>query len=127
MLEGLMTIRLLIQSHIYSVIFANFSGFFLPFFILAGPPRTLVSLEVFRGYNYNVVANATAGDERAMTEIPFDFTIPTDVNSCTSHLRNRGITYVGTSATIEFGGVKASSFTCQLCDDEPVPCAFTAA
>ena len=72
-------------------------------------------------------ATATAGDESATTEMVFDINIPTDANSCTSHLRNHGITYEGTSATIEFGGVDASSFRCQLCDYDPVPCAFTAA
>ena len=71
-------------------------------------------------------AVAYAGDETAQTEMIFDITIPTEVDSCSSHFKNRGITVEGTNATIEFGGVGTKSFRCQHCDDEPEPCVFMA-
>ena len=95
-------------------------------FIPSGPPRTLVSLDVHPGYKYDVYARATAAHETAMTERIFCFTVPTEIDSCSFHLRNRGITVRGTNATIEFGGVQTSSFRCQHGDNEPEPCVFTA-
>ena len=107
---------------------ANFSDLSFPFFIPAGPPRTLVSLPVTPGSQYTVEAVATVGIERAKTEI--NVTIPTGQNFCSSHPRNRNVVVNNECrhAVVEFAGINTETLRCHHLghQDEPQSCGLIA-
>lgn len=91
-----------------------------------GPPGVLVSIRPVVPGHYAVRAIATTGDETFRTD-SFQINIPSDGNSCSAHFKNRGVSVVGNSATIEFDAVGGkNSFSCREMShqDHPETCAF---
>lgn len=74
--------------------------------------------------------STSKGDESetVKTESGITIYVPSNENSCSAHLMNRGVQVEGTNATVEFRGIGAGSFTCRHVghQDQPTSCMFIA-
>ena len=83
-------------------------------------------LRIDQGHQYLVQANSSSEGETAMTEPIIAIYVPSGEGSCSAHLVNRSVKVEGTNATVEFGGIRASSFTCKHVghQNQSQPCVF---